>query len=109
MAEGLVKVNDDNFQAEVEGYDGVTLVDMSAEWCPPCKMLTPIVAEVAVEVADRAKVVALDVDEARKTAARFNVLNVPTMIFFKNGEEVERLVGVSPKEKIIETIDKLIG
>jgi len=109
MAEGVLKVNDDNFTAEVEKHEGVVLLDLSAEWCPPCKVLTPIIAEVAAEVAGRAKVAALDVDESRQTAVRFNVLNIPTMIFFKNGEEAERLVGVSPKERIIEVIDRLVG
>jgi thioredoxin 1 len=107
MAEGVQKVNNTNFAAEVEKCKGTVLVDFSANWCPPCRMLGPIIEEVAKEVAGRAKVVALDVDESGDTASRFNVLNVPTMIFFKNGKEVRRLVGVTPKEKIIEQIDQL--
>ncbi|HUV39771.1 MAG TPA: thioredoxin [Planctomycetota bacterium] len=109
MAKAVLKVNDDNFASEVEKSKDVVLVDMGAEWCPPCKMLAPIIEEVAEAVAGRATVAALDVDESRKTASRFNVLNVPTLIFFKDGKEVERLVGVSPKEKIVGVIDKLVG
>lgn len=105
MAEGLQMVTDDDFEAEVAA--GAVLVDFSADWCPPCKILGPIIEEVAKEVTDRAKVVSLDVSASPKTAARFNILNVPTMIFFKDGNEVTRLVGVTPKEKIIEEIDKI--
>lgn len=107
MAEGVQKVNDDDFEAEIGKHEGVAVVDFSASWCPPCKMLAPILTEVATEAGDRAKVVALDVDESRNTAAHFNVLNVPTIVFFKNGKEVERLVGVAPKEKILQHIDKI--
>jgi len=109
MAEGLQKVNDDNFETEVEMHEGIVMVDMGAVWCPPCKILDPIVGRVAAEVGGHAKVVSLDVDESRKTASRFNILNVPTLIFFKNGEEATRLIGVMPKENIIEQIDKLLG
>jgi len=109
MAEGLKTVTDDNFETEVDKAAGVVLVDFSADWCPPCKILAPIVAEVAKEVTGRAKVVTLDVSASPKTATRFNILNVPTLIFFKDGEEARRLVGVTPKENIVAEIDKLIG
>ncbi len=109
MTEGVPKVNDDNFAAEVENSSGVVLVDFGAVWCPPCKMLEPIIVEVAAEVAGRAKVMALDVDEAGQTAAKFAVMNVPTMIFFKDGAEAKRLVGVSPKEEIVAAIDALLA
>jgi thioredoxin 1 len=107
MAEGVQKVDNANFATEVEKYKGTVLVDFSATWCPPCRILGPIIEEVSQAVAGRAKVVALDVDASGDTASRFNVLNVPTMIFFKNGKEVRRLVGVVPKEKIIQQIDEL--
>ena len=107
MAEGVQKVSDVNFAAEVEKATGIVVVDFAASWCPPCRMLAPIVAQVAAEVAARAKVVTLDVDESRNTAVRFNVLNVPTMVFFKDGKEVQRLVGVTAKDKIIKVIDGL--
>ena len=107
MVEALQIVTDDNFETEVEGAAGMVLVDFSADWCPPCKILTPILEEVATEVADRAKVVSLDATASPRTAARFNILNVPTMIFFKDGDEVTRLVGVAPKDRIIEEIDRI--
>lgn len=109
MAEDVGKVSDNDFEEKVEKASGVVVVDMGAEWCPPCKMLEPIMKEVAAEVAGRAAILSLDVDESRMTASRFNILNVPTMIFFKDGEEAERLIGVSPKENIVAVIDRLVG
>ena len=107
MVEALQIVTDDNFETEVEQAAGTVLVDFSADWCPPCKILDPILEEVATEVAGRAKVVSIDATASPRTAVRFNILNVPTMIFFKDGDEVTRLVGVAPKERIIEEIDRI--
>ncbi len=107
MAEGVTKVTDKDFDAQVSKGKGVVLVDFAAAWCPPCRMLSPIIAQVSGEVAGKAKVLSLDVDESRNTAAKFNVMNVPTMIFFKDGKEAARIVGLVPKEKIVEQIDNL--
>ena len=107
MAEGATKVTDRDFDAQVSKSTGVVLVDFAAAWCPPCRMLSPIIAQVAGEVAGRAKVVSLDVDESRNTAAKFNVMNVPTMIFFKDGKEAARIVGLAPKDRILQQIDAL--
>ena len=109
MAEGVAKVNDGSFAAQVEQSAGVVLVDFGATWCPPCRILEPIIEEVAAEVSARAKVFSLDVDESGQTAAKFSVMNVPTMIFFKDGVEAKRMVGVAPKEAIVVAIDELAG
>ena len=109
MAEGAVEVNDGNFEQEVEGTPGLVLLDMGAEWCPPCKTLEPIIEALAGEMAGKVKVCTLDVGEGPQTAARFGVLNIPTMIFFKNGEEAERLIGFVPKAEIMKVIDRLTG
>lgn len=107
MAEGVAKVTDKDFDAQVSKAPGVVLVDFAATWCPPCKMLAPIIAQVSGEVAGKAKVLSLDVDESRNTAAKFNVMNVPTMIFFKGGKEAARIVGLVPRERIVEQINAL--
>ena len=107
MAEGVTKVTDKDFDAQVGKSSGIVLVDFAASWCPPCRMLSPIIAQVAGEVAGKAKVYSLDVDESRNTAAKFNVMNVPTMIFFKGGKEAARIVGVVPRERIVEQITAL--
>jgi thioredoxin 1 len=108
MAEGAPKVTDKNFDAFVTKDAGVVLVDFSAGWCPPCRMLAPIIDQIAIEVAGRAKVLGLDVEESQATASKFNVMNVPTMIFFKAGKEAARVVGVIPKDRIIAQIDALL-
>ena len=107
MAEGIAKVTDADFEAQVANSKGVALVDFAAGWCPPCKMLAPILAQVAGETSGKAKVLSLDVDESRNTAAKFNVMNVPTMIFFKDGKEAARIVGLVPKDRIVAQINAL--
>ena len=107
MAEGVAKLTDKDFDAQVAQSKGVALVDFAASWCPPCKMLAPIIAQVSGEVAGKAKVFSVDVDDCRNTAAKFNVMNVPTMIFFKDGKEAARIVGLVPKDRIIDQINAL--
>lgn len=106
MAE-VVEVNDSTFEQKVLKAPKVVLVDFAASWCPPCKILEPIIKDVAANVGDKALVAHLDVDESRQTAAKYGVLSVPTMIFFKNGQEQARLVGVNQKENIVAKIDSL--
>lgn len=103
----LIEVNDGNFEEQVLKADKVAVVDFSAEWCPPCKILDPIIKEVAAAVGDRAVVAHLDVDESRLTSQKYGVLSVPTMVFFKDGQEQARLVGVNQKDAIIAKIDEL--
>ncbi len=95
-----MEVTDATFGSEVEQHAGVTVVDFTATWCGPCRMLGPILDQVAAERAGEVKVVKLDTDENPRTAARFNVRSVPTMIFFKDGEAVGQIVGAVPKARI---------
>lgn len=87
------RVNDGNWDAEVLGADKPVLVDFWAEWCPPCKAMDPILDQLSVELADKVKIVKLDVDSNPGTTVRYNVRAMPTLIVFKNGEPVDFKVG----------------
>jgi thioredoxin 1 len=77
------------------------LVDFGADWCPPCKMIDPIVEEIAVEYAGKLQVTKMDADASQAIVQQYQVLGMPTLILFKNGQEVERIVGFKPKSKIV--------
>jgi len=93
-----------NFEHKTKS--GVVLVDFWASWCMPCKMMAPILNEVAIATEDKAKIYKLNVDEQQQVAAKYGIRNIPTMILFKDGKEVERIIGVKPKESIISSIQK---
>ncbi len=103
----LVLVNDQNFAAEVLQSDKPVLVDFFASWCGPCQMLAPIIEEIASEYQAKIKVVKLDVDANQQSAQQYNILSIPTLIFFKKGQPVSQLIGFQPKEKLIQEIDKV--
>lgn len=90
-----------NFDAAIAGTAVPVLVDFWAPWCGPCKMLSPVIDQIAGEVGDAAKVCKVNVDEAMDIAARFGIQNIPTLLVFKNGEVVKRLVGLRPKTEIL--------
>ncbi|MBN1441071.1 MAG: thioredoxin [Planctomycetes bacterium] len=103
-----LELNDANFASEVLSSDIPVIVDFSAEWCGPCRMLGPIIEQLAVEYEGRVKVGKVDIDEAQEMAAQFGIMSVPTVIFFKGGEKVGEMVGVKPKEKIKAQIEALL-
>lgn len=107
MAENVVELTEMNFEREVAQADRPVMVDFWAGWCQPCRMLSPVVEEVAKDAAARCKVGKLNVDDHPQLAARFNVMSIPTLIFFKQGREVDRVVGVIGKPEIVKRIDKL--
>lgn len=84
------------------------LLDLWANWCPPCRLLAPVIEEVAGDVAGQAIVGKLDVDGNRQTAGRFRVQSIPTMIIFKDGREAERLIGLQTKEAILQKLNKYL-
>ena len=93
-------ITDANFAAEVERSPLPVLLDLWAPWCGPCRMITPIVEQLAAEFAGKARIGKLNVDENQATASRFNVQGIPTLLILKNGKEVDRIVGAQPKEAI---------
>ena len=108
MAGNIVVLSDRQFQAEVIKSPTPVLVDFSAEWCGPCKMLAPIIEQLADEYAGRVKVAKLDIDDNHESAAQYGIQSVPTMIIFQNGQPVKKLVGLTPKNKIAGALDELL-
>lgn len=102
MSEPFKLLTEENFQQEVAS--GVTLVDFYADWCGPCRMLTPVLEEVSKELNGQAVVAKIDIDKAQKTASTFQVTSIPTLILFNGGKEVGRLVGLRDKETILEFV-----
>ena len=102
-------VNDATFAAEVLSSEIPVLVDFGADWCMPCRIIEPVVSDIADEYAGRAKVFSLDVDSAPSIAAKYGIRGVPSLLFFKGGQEVGRIVGVQPKAEITRVLDALLG
>ncbi len=101
--ESIIEVNDKNFEAEVLKADKTVLIDFYADWCNPCKVLSPIVEEVANEEKD-IKFVKINIDKAEEIANKYNIMSIPTLVVIKSGEEVNRSIGVISKEKIIDLL-----
>ena len=93
-------VTDADFEQEVEKHEGLTVVDFWASWCGPCRMIAPILDQLAVEYAGKVKVTKLDVDANIKTATRFQVRSIPMLLFFKGGKVVDQIVGAVPRQAI---------
>ena len=100
----VITITNDNFEAEVLKSEKPVLIDFWASWCGPCKMLSPVVDEIA-ESTDAVKVGKVNVDDEMELAQRFSVMSIPTLILFKNGEIVNQMVGVQPKA----VIEKMLG
>jgi len=106
-----LELTSDNFDAEVLKSDTPVLVDFWAEWCAPCRMVSPIVAELAEEYVGKMKVGKLNVDDYGELAAKYNIQGIPTLLMFKDGEVVEQMVGVpqgNPRQAFKEKIDAVI-
>ena len=100
MAGTVTEVTDDNFQAEVLEAGTPVLVDFWAPWCGPCRMVAPVVEEIAKERGDALKVVKLNVDENQQTAIAYDVMSIPTLILFSGGQVAKKVIGAYPKRKL---------
>lgn len=105
MGKNVITVRDDNFEAEVMKSTSPVLVDFTATWCGPCKMLSPIVDKIADETVGKYKVAKVDIDECPKVTARFGIRGVPTVMVFKNGEKRGQHVGVTNKETLLKLLE----
>ncbi len=104
----LLHMNSEDFENIVLNNKENAVVDFWATWCGPCKMLAPTVEEIADELDGKIAVGKVDVDENRELAIKYGVMSIPTVIYFKGGEEVARLIGVQSREKLLETANKLL-
>ena len=102
----VIEITDDNFETEVEKSDKLTLVDFWATWCGPCRKLSPLIDEVSQEFGDKVKFVKIKADENMQTAQKYSISGVPSLLLFKNGEPVERIVNMVPKNIIVNTLNK---
>jgi len=108
-SENVLEITDENFETEVKNADIPVLLDFWAEWCMPCKMLTPVIEEIAQEYAGRIKVGKLDTDSAREAALEFGISAIPTVIIFNQGQAAHRFVGLQQKSDLVAAIDELLA
>jgi thioredoxin 2 len=104
-----ITVTDANYSAEVEHSPLPVLLDLWAEWCGPCKMIAPVIDDLASEMAGRVRVAKLNVDENPSTSAHFNVRGIPALLVLKAGREVDRIVGVQPKPEILRRLERALA
>ena len=104
MSEKIETLTDATFDENVKGSDVPILVDFWAEWCGPCKMITPVLEEIAEEQAGKVRIAKLNIDDNLDVTRRFDVMSIPTLILFKDGEPAARLIGAKPKAALLEEI-----
>ena len=102
----VLEITDENFEVEVEKEEKITLVDFWATWCGPCRKLSPVIEELANEFEGKVKFAKIKADENTQTAQKYSISGVPSLLVFKNGEVVERMVNIVPKSVIINNLNK---
>ena len=109
MSTLVAQANDSNWEAEVLKSSQLVMVDFWAVWCGPCQMVGPIVEELAQEYSGKLKVMKLNTDDAPEVAGRYQIMSIPTILFFKDGQPVDKLVGARPKQQFKQLIDSLLA
>jgi thioredoxin 1 len=108
MAEGIVEVTTSSWENEVLKSNSLVMVDFWAVWCGPCRMVAPTIEELAKEYAGKIKVAKLNTDENPDIASRYKIMGIPTIMFFKNGEKLDQIVGAVPKPQLKARIDSFL-
>ena len=108
MAEGISTLTESTFDEEVGASEEAVLVDFWAEWCGPCKMIAPILEEIATEQAGKVRIAKVNVDENPDLALRYNVMSIPTLIVFKDGAESKRMIGAKGKGQLVEELSEYL-
>ena len=107
MAEGVLEINDSNFESEVLKADGIVLVDFWAPWCGPCKAIGPIIEDLSASLGDKVKFTKCNVDDNSASAGKYGVRSIPTLLFFKDGAVADQVVGLVAKSKLEEIINNI--
>lgn len=109
MAEGILEATTANWEDEVLKSRELVMIDFWAAWCGPCRMISPTVEELAKEYGSRIKVMKLNTDENSEVASRYKIMGIPTIMFFKNGEKLDQIVGVVPKQQLKAKLDAFLA
>lgn len=104
----IINTTDSNFEKDINDTKKLVIVDLWAEWCGPCRIMEPILEEIARDFREDVKVVKLNIDLNQETPVKFNIMNIPTLMLFKNGKEIDRIIGAYPKNQLVTKIKNFI-
>jgi thioredoxin 1 len=108
MGDGITDLTDSTFDEEVNGAEALVLVDFWAEWCGPCKLIAPVLSELATEHPDTLRVVKVNVDDSPDVARRFEIMSIPTLMLFKDGVAKKRLIGAKGKHQLLQELQEFL-